>query len=435
MSTAPENPFSYENGILAADGVTLDAIANAVGTPVYCYSTAALVAGYRAFADGFAAQAPLAGRVTICYAMKANGNLAVLRTLAAQGAGVDVVSEGEMRRALAAGVPPGRIVFSGVGKTRSEMAAALEAGILQINVESDIELVALDEVARSHGVQAPVALRVNPDVEAGTLDKISTGRKHDKFGIDWDLAPQVFHHAVSLPGIDPVGIAVHIGSQLTSLAPYRDAFERVVSLARALQRDGVPIRRLDFGGGLGIRYRDEAPPSVSDYAAIIAELTAGLDCDILVEPGRRVVGPAGVLLTRVVRVKETPHRRFLIVDAAMNDLVRPAMYEAWHDMRPVRMPVAGAEMLPHDVVGPICESTDIFAAQRDLPPLREGDLLAFDAAGAYGAAMASEYNGRPLVPEVLLKGGEWALVRRRPTYQEMLALDSMPVWLSGPSDL
>lgn len=425
-------PFDYRDGLLAADGVPLARIADAVGTPVYCYSTAALTASYRSFVDAFAAQPALAGRASICYALKANSNLAVVRTLADLGAGADVVSEGEMRRALAAGVPAGKIVFSGVGKSRAEMAAALEAGILQLNVESDAELVALDEVARAHGVRAPVALRVNPDVEAGTLDKISTGRKQDKFGIDWDLAPRIFRHAVDLPGIDLCGIAVHIGSQLTSLAPYRAAFTRVADLARGLRAEGVPVRRLDFGGGLGITYHNETPPDVAAYAALIAELAGGLDCDILIEPGRRIAGPAGVLLTRVLRVKETPHRRFVIVDAAMNDLVRPAMYDAWHPVLPVRAAAPDAALRPADLVGPVCESTDIFAAQRALPPLAEGDLLAIGAAGAYGAVMASEYNSRPLVPEVLLREERWAIVRRRPTLDETLVLERMPDWLEGP---
>ena len=424
------NHFDYAAGVLAADGVPLDRVAEAVGTPVYCYSTAALVAGYRAFADAFAEIPTLAGRVQICYALKANGNLAVAGTLAAHGAGADVVSEGELRRALAAGIPPGKIVFSGVGKTRAEMAHALDVGIAQINVESDAELLDLDAVARDKGVRAPTALRVNPDIEAGTLDKISTGRKHDKFGIDWDIAPGVFRHAMSLPGIEPLGIAVHIGSQLTSLAPYRAAFSRVAELARGLRAEGVPIRRLDFGGGLGIAYRNESPPDIKAYARLIADVLGGLDCEVIVEPGRRIVGPAGVLLTRVVRVKETPHRRFLIVDAAMNDLVRPAMYDAWHSLQPVRAPASAVPLRPFDVVGPICESTDIFAAQRSLPSVTEGDLLAFGAAGAYGAAMASEYNGRPLVPEVLLDQGRWAVVRRRPTYEEMLALERVPDWVA-----
>lgn len=428
------NVFTYRNGVLTGDDVPLTAVADAIGTPVYCYSVRALVDGYRAFADAFAAQPKLAGRATVCYAMKANGNLAVLRTLAELGAGADVVSEGEMRRALAAGIPARRIVFSGVGKTRAEMAAALEAGILQINVESDVELATLDEVARAHGMRAPVAVRVNPDVEAGTHDKISTGRKHDKFGVDWDLAPRLFRHAAALPGIDLVGIAVHIGSQLTSLAPYRVAFHRVAEMARGLRAEGIRLRRIDFGGGLGIAYRNEVPPDVGAYAALIAEVVDDLDCEVLVEPGRRIAGPAGVLLARVVRVKETPHKRFVIVDAAMNDLIRPAMYDAWHPLYPVREPAPDPVLHPADVVGPVCESTDILAAQRALPPLVEGDLIAVGAAGAYGAAMASEYNARPLVPEVLLRDGRWAVVRRRPTYDEMLALEQFPDWLSGKLD-
>jgi len=417
--------FTYRNGRLEADGVPLDAVADAVGTPVYCYASSAIEGAYREFERAFGGL-----DATICYAVKANGNLAVLRTLARLGAGMDVVSEGELRRALAAGVPPERIVFSGVGKTRSEMRFALEAGIMQINVESVEELVILDQEARKLGVRAPVSLRVNPDVDAGTHHRITTGRKTDKFGIDYDQAPAAYRQAAALSGIDPVGVAVHIGSQLVRLEPYRAAFRRVADLVRGLRADGIAIRRLDLGGGLGIVYRDETPPSIAEYAAVVREATAGLDCTLVVEPGRRIVGPAGVLLARVVTVKETPGRRFVIVDAGMNDLVRPMMYEAYHPIWPVCEPVAAATA-PADVVGPICETTDIFAAQRALPPLTEGDVVAFGAAGAYGAAMASEYNGRPLVPEVLLHDGHWAVVRIRPSYDTMLSFDRLPEWLEA----
>ncbi|MFN4090844.1 MAG: diaminopimelate decarboxylase [Alphaproteobacteria bacterium] len=419
--------ITYRDGVLGIDGVPLPEIAEAVGTPVYCYSAATLEAGYRAYVDAFAA----AGlrHAAVCYAVKANGNLAVLRTLAALGAGMDVVSEGELRRALAAGVPADRIIFSGVGKTADEMAFALGRGIMQINVESVEELATLDAVARATGRRAPVALRVNPDVAADTHNKISTGRKHDKFGIDWNEAPGIYRRAMDMAGIEVTGIAVHIGSQITRLEPYVAAFARVVELARRLRGEGVPIRRLDFGGGLGITYRAEEPPAVADYVGIVADAVGDLDCAVVVEPGRRIAGPAGLLLARVVRVKRTPHRTFLVLDAAMNDLIRPAMYEAWHPILPVREPLSGTVHEPVDVVGPICESTDIFAAQRPLPPLAEGDLVAFGAAGAYGAAMSSEYNSRLLVPEVLARDGHWSIVRRRPTFDDMLSQDSVPPWL------
>ncbi len=416
--------FAYRDGVLSADGVPLDWVASSVGSPVYCYSGGAITTAYRAFEAAFDSRPETRGRTTICYAVKANGNLSVVSTLAALGAGCDIVSEGELRRALAAGVPPGRIVFSGVGKTRDEMAYALQAGIMQINVESAEELEALSRVATACGRTARVAIRVNPDVDAETHSKISTGQRHDKFGVAWDEAPGLFRRARKLPGIDLVGIAVHIGSQLIRLEPYRQAFRRIVELVHGLRADGVPIRRIDFGGGLGISYRGETPPDIDAYAGIIAEAVRGLDCDVVIEPGRRLVGPAGVLLTRVVRVKKTPERSFIIVDAAMNDLVRPAMYDAYHEFLPVRRPAPDAPAAEVDIVGPICESTDIFARDRLLPPVKEGDLLAIANAGAYGAVMSSEYNGRPLVPEVLLQDGTWKIVRRRPTWDEMLALEA-----------
>lgn len=421
----------YSDGQLSMDGVALAEIAASVGTPVYCYSSATLVEGYRAYADAFRAAG--LDRATVCYAVKANGNLAVIRTLAAVGAGVDVVSEGELRRALAAAVPAERIIFSGVGKTAAEMAFALKCRIMQLNVESAEELVTLDQVARELGVRAPIALRVNPDVAADTHHKISTGRKHDKFGIDWNDAPRIYRQAAGMSGIEIVGIAVHIGSQITSLDPYRAAFARVVELAQALRREGIAIRRLDFGGGLGITYREETPPSVADYVSVIAEAVRGLECEVAVEPGRRIAGPAGVLLASVVRVKRTSDRTFVVLDAAMNDLVRPAMYDAWHPILPLKAPAADAPTEPVDVVGPICETSDQFATQRPLPRLEEGDLVAFGAAGAYGAAMSSEYNSRLLVPEVLVKDGRWSVVRRRPSFDDMLAQDQMPAWLEAPA--
>lgn len=417
-------PFDYIDGGLAAGQVPLADIAAEVGTPAYVYSADAVEAAYREFE---AALAP----ARICYAMKANGNLAVLRLLAGLGAGADVVSEGEFRRALAAGIAPERIVFSGVGKTEAEMEAALASGILQINAESAPEVRSLSRIADRLGRTASVALRINPDVDAGTLDQISTGRKTDKFGVAWTEAPALFREAAGLPGLSMEGIAVHIGSQLGDLGPYRRAFRRVADLVRTLRAEGARIRRLDLGGGFGIRYRDETPLPLAGYAALVREEIAGLGCELVVEPGRRLVGPAGVLLARVVAVKETPARRFVIVDAGMNDLVRPMIYGAWHDILPLDAPPAGADYLPADVVGPVCETTDKFAEQRLLPPLAAGDLVAFCEAGAYGAVMASTYNGRPLVPEVLVWGGRFDVVRARPTFEESLALESVPDWLAA----
>ncbi len=417
-------PFDYIGGSLAAGPVRLADVAAEVGTPVYVYSADAVEAAYREFE---AALAP----ARICYAMKANGNLAVLRLLAGLGAGADVVSEGELRRALAAGIPPEKIVFSGVGKTDAEMEAALRSGILQINCESASEVRSLSRIASGFGLTASVALRINPDVDAGTLDQISTGRKTDKFGVAWTEAPALFREAAGLPGLSMEGIAVHIGSQLGELEPYRRAFSRVAELTRILGADGARIRRLDLGGGFGIRYCDETPLPLAGYARVVEEEVGGLGCELVVEPGRRLVGPAGVLLARVVAVKETPARRFVIVDAGMNDLVRPMMYGAWHDILPLAAPPEGAEYRPADVVGPVCETTDKFADERLLPPLEAGDLVAFCEAGAYGAVMASTYNGRPLVPEVLVRGARFDVVRVRPTFEENLALERLPDWLRG----
>ena len=418
-------PFDYIGGSLAAGPVRLADVAAEVGTPVYVYSADAIEAAYREFE---AALAP----ARICYAMKANGNLAVLRLLAGLGAGADVVSEGELRRALAAGIAPEKIVFSGVGKTDAEMEAALRSGILQINCEGASEVRSLSRIAARLSLTASVALRINPDVDAGTLDQISTGRKTDKFGVAWTEAPALFHEAAGLPGLSMEGIAVHIGSQLGDLDPYRRAFGRVAELARMLEADGIAIRRLDLGGGFGIRYRDETPLPLAGYARVVEEEVGDLGCELVVEPGRRLVGPAGVLLARVVAVKETPARRFVIVDAGMNDLVRPMMYGAWHDILPLAAPPEGAEYRPADVVGPVCETTDKFADERLLPPLEAGDLVAFCEAGAYGAVMASTYNGRPLVPEVLVRGGRFDVVRARPTFEEDLALERLPDWLCAP---
>jgi diaminopimelate decarboxylase len=417
------NHFDYRDGELHAEDVPIARIADAVGTPFYCYSTATLTRHFTVLADALADLKPL-----ICFAVKANGNLAVIKTLADLGAGADVVSEGELRRALAAGVPPERIIYSGVGKTRAELASAVEHRVHQINVESLPELEALSDVAAARGAVMDIAIRVNPNVDAKTHHKISTGRKEDKFGIAIDDAPAAYARAAALPGVNPVSIAVHIGSQLTSLEPFRAAFTRLAELTRALRAEGHAIRRLDLGGGLGVPYKDEAPPPPADYAAMVRETVGGLGCEIAIEPGRMLVGNAGILVSRVIYVKEGHDRRFVIVDAAMNDLIRPALYESYHALLPVRAPVPGAAMEPADIVGPVCETGDTFALGRPVPPLVTGDLLAFATAGAYGAVMSSTYNARPLVPEVLVKGDAYAVVRKRQSYEALLALDSLADW-------
>ncbi|HYE48336.1 MAG TPA: diaminopimelate decarboxylase [Azospirillaceae bacterium] len=420
----PQGPFAYRGGTMVAEGVPLAAIAEAVGTPAYVYSAGRIRQNYRAYADALAGLP-----VDICYAMKANANQAVLRLLAEEGAGADVVSGGELHRALRAGIPASRIVFSGVGKTVQELRDALAAGIHQINVESLPELESISQVASAMGVEAPVALRVNPDVDAETHGKISTGRKEDKFGIDFGHAREAYAKAASLPGVRPLGIAVHIGSQLLKLAPYRAAYARLAELITEIRADGLAVERLDLGGGLGVPYKGEAAPDRQTYAGIVRETVAHLGCAMTIEPGRSLVADAGVLLARVVFVKEGLHRRFLIVDAAMNDLIRPSLYEAWHTILPVEEPPADTPLSPMDVVGPVCETGDTFARQRELPPVPAGGLVAFMTAGAYGSVMASTYNSRPLVPEVLVDGDRWAVVRRRPGLEEMLALESVPAWM------
>jgi diaminopimelate decarboxylase len=421
--------FLYRNGILHAEDVPLTEIAAHVGTPAYVYSTATLVRHYTVFSEALSGLPHL-----ICYAMKANSNLAVLRLMASLGAGMDVVSGGEYRRARAVGVPGERIVFSGIGKTREEMALAIQDGIRQFNVESEPELHLLDEVARGLGRRAPIAIRVNPDVDAKTHAKIATGKSENKFGIPISRARDVYALAARLEGIEICGIDVHIGSQLTELAPYEAAFTRVAELTCVLRADGHAIRRLDLGGGLGIPYRraNVAPPLPFDYGEVVRRTVGHLDCEIEIEPGRLIAGNAGLLLSRVIYLKRGEGRDFLILDAAMNDLVRPAMYDAWHDIVPVEEPVAGAPLYPYDVVGPVCESGDTFARERDLPAAEPGDLLAFRSAGAYGAVMASEYNSRLLVPEVMVSGDQFAVVRARPSYEDMLARDSIPPWLGDP---
>ena len=417
--------IAYRSGELHIEDVPLSRIAAAVGTPVYCYSSAAIAGAYRRFASAFAG-----GNVDIHYAVKANSNQAVIRLLAKLGAGADVVSEGELRRALAAGVPPGHIVFSGIGKTREELGFALAQGISQINVESVPELELLSAVARERGMTAPVALRVNPDVDARTHAKISTGKKENKFGIDLAQAGEAYRRAASLPGLKPLGLAVHIGSQLTDLEPFEAAFRRLVDLALELRRAGLGVERLDFGGGIGVRYRAEAPPSVEEYAALARRLTGNLGFRLSFEPGRALVANAGLLLSRVIYVKPGVTRRFVIQDAAMNDLIRPALYDAWHEIVTVREPDPKAPREPADVVGPVCESSDIFALGRALPPVAPGDLLSILSAGAYGAVMSSGYNTRLLVPEVLVEGGEFAVVRPRPSYEDVLGQDRIPPWLA-----
>ncbi len=369
--------FAYRGGTLHAEEVSLAEVAEAVGTPFYCYSTAVVERRYRAFAAAFEGLG-----ATVCYSLKANSNLAIVRTLAALGAGADVVSGGELRRARAAGVPPERIVFSGVGKTRDELAFALDTGIHQVNVESLSEVEALSEIATARRVRAPVALRVNPDVDARTHAKITTGTRDTKFGIAYARAGEVYVRAASLPSIDLVGLAVHIGSQLTDLGPFEAAFARMADLVRSFRSEGRAVERLDLGGGLGIRYRDETPPSPEEYAAMVKRATAGLDCRLLLEPGRAIVGDAGVLVTRVLYVKDAGNRTFVIVDAAMNDLPRPALYGAYHAIEPVAVPAPAAAVAPVDIVGPVCESADAFATGRALPPVAEGDLLVIRTAGA-----------------------------------------------------
>lgn len=422
--------FHYRDGALHAEDAPIETIAAAVGTPFYCYSTATLERHYRLFEDALAGQDHL-----IAYALKANSNLAVVATLARLGAGADVVSEGELRRALAAGVPAEKIVFSGVGKTEAEMRLALETGVGQLNVESREELERLAQVAAGMGRTARIALRVNPDVDAKTHAKITTGKSENKFGVPIAQAREAYARAAELPGLEVVGVNVHIGSQLTELAPFEAAFRRARELTETLRADGHTISRLDLGGGLGIPYvrSNAAPPLPFDYGALIKRTVGDLGCELVIEPGRLIAGNAGVLVASVIFRKQGADRVFLIVDAAMNDLIRPAMYDAWHDIEPVREPEVQARLQEMDVVGPICESGDVFAKTRPLPPMAAGDLLVFRSAGAYGAVMASEYNSRPLAPEVLVNKDRFEIVRRRPTYDEMLRRDTMPDWLASES--
>lgn len=419
--------FLYRDGVLYAEDVPVSEIAAAVGTPFYVYSTATLERHYKVFQDALAGMDHL-----ICYAMKANSNLAVVKLMGDLGAGMDVVSVGEYRRAQAAGVPGERIVFSGVGKTADEMEYALIHGIRQFNVESEPELIVLSGVATRLGKIAPVTVRVNPDVDAKTHAKIATGKSENKFGIPIAKAREVYAMAAGLPGIKVIGIDVHIGSQLTDLAPYEAAFQKVSELTEQLRADGHEITRLDLGGGLGIPYTrsNEAPPLPVEYGEVVRRTVGHLGCEIEIEPGRLIAGNAGLMVTKVIYMKEGEGRNFIILDGAMNDLIRPAMYDAWHDIVPVIEAAPGVEYAPYDLVGPICESGDTFTKQRPMPPVEAGDLIAFRSAGAYGAVMSSEYNSRPMIPEVLVRGDQFAVVRPRPSYEEMLGRDMLPEWMT-----
>lgn len=417
--------FEYRDGVLHAENVPLDRIADEVGTPFYCYSTATIERHMGVFTDGLQ---PL--DATVCYSVKANSNLSVLKILAANGAGADVVSGGELTRALRAGMPPGKIVFSGVGKTEDEISQAIQADILQINVESEPELEAVNRVAGNLGKTARAAVRLNPDIDAGSHDKISTGRREDKFGVDWSRANEVFTAGAALPHVELVGLAMHIGSQLADLQPYRDAFTRLRDVTAALQADGFEIRTLDLGGGLGAPYDDTPMPSPAEYGAMVREVIGDLDCRFLFEPGRVIAGNAGVLVSRVVYVKEGATRRFLILDAAMNDLIRPALYDASHTIVPVAES-ADKEREPADIVGPVCETGDTFGERIPMPDMKSGDLVAFRTAGAYGAVMASTYNSRALVPEILVSGDQFAVVRERIEVDDYLARESIAPWLNG----
>ena len=419
--------FDYRNGVLHAEGVNLIALAEAVGTPFYCYASATLERHYKVFAGAFADVDAL-----VCYAMKANSNQAVIATLAKLGAGADVVSGGELLRARAAGIPPHKIMFSGVGKTAPELAQAVDEGILCVNVESEAELDLLAAIAVAKGRSIDISLRVNPDIDPKTHAKISTGKAENKFGIPISRARDVYARAAKLEGVRIAGVDMHIGSQIVELDPFGDAFALLADFVRALRADGHTISHIDLGGGLGIPYREDndPPPDPDAYARIVKNATRGLDCKLIFEPGRLIVGNAGILVTRVLYVKHGEAKTFVIVDAGMNDLLRPTLYDAHHDIRPVREAAVGAPRITADVVGPVCESGDFLALDRSLPEPRPGELLAVMSAGAYGAVQASTYNTRPLVPEVLIKGERFAVIRQRPSYEDMIGLDRLPDWLS-----
>jgi diaminopimelate decarboxylase len=421
------NHFRYSDNVLCAESVPLDRLAEAVGTPFYCYSTATLERHYQVFSGA------LPPGSLVAFSVKANGNLAVLKTLARLGAGADVVSGGELAKALAAGIPACKIVFSGVGKTAEEMASGLANSIYQFNVESEPELVILDEVARSLGKRAPVTLRINPDVDAKTHAKITTGTSETKFGIPFRHAREAYAHAATLKNIEIVGIDVHIGSQITELHPFETAFRRIGELALRLRADGHSITRLDLGGGLGVPYEknNTPPPDPVAYGAMVSRVTKDFGCMLSFEPGRLIAANAGVLVSRVIYVKRGDAKTFLIIDAGMNDLIRPAMYEAYHEIVPVWEPQIGAALQNYDVVGPVCETSDLFASGRALPELKSGDLVAILSAGAYGAVMASDYNCRPRIAEVLVRDEQWGIVRPRETYADLIAKDRIPDWLAS----
>lgn len=421
------NHFEYRDGVLHAEAVDLRVLAKEVGTPFYCYSTATLTRHYQVFRDSFADADAL-----VCFAMKANSNQAVLKTFANLGAGMDVVSEGELRRARAAGVPGSRITFSGVGKTDREIALAIDENILCFNVESEPELQAISRIATAKSARARVSIRVNPDVDAKTHHKISTGKSENKFGIPISRAREVYRHAATLSGIEVTGVDMHIGSQITDLDPFNDAFALLAEFVRELRADGHRIDHIDLGGGLGIPYDEDHDPAIyhpDRYAEIVKRHTHNLGCKLVFEPGRLLVGNAGILVTRVIYVKRAEAKAFVIVDAAMNDLVRPTLYDAYHGIRPVIQPAANAATEVVDVVGPVCESGDFLAQARRLPQLEAEDLVAVMSAGAYGAVQAGTYNSRPLIPEVLVNGSQWAIVRPRPSYEELIGLDRIPPWL------
>jgi diaminopimelate decarboxylase len=413
--------FAYAQGNLQAEDISVATIAESVGTPFYCYSTATLTRHFRVFKEAFQDVPTL-----ICYALKANSNQAIIKTLAKEGAGADVVSEGEIRRALAAGIPANKIVFSGMGKTIQEITYALEVGILQFNIESESELEALSHIAQRKNKTAEIAIRVTPDVDGRTHAKITTGTKISKFGIDISEAPALYQKAASLPNIAVKSVSCHIGSQITELEPFQKAFSRVIELVKELRANGHKIERLDLGG---VPYHgDSTPATPAEYAAVVKNLTHNLGCSLIFEPGRLLVGNAGILVSRVISLKKTPAREFLVVDAGMNDLVRPTLYDAFHEIVPVKIPKAETRRT-FDVVGPVCETGDVFARDRVLPVFETGDLIAFRSAGAYGAAMSNTYNSRQLVPEVLVNGEQFTIIRPRQTYEQLIALDQLPNWL------
>lgn len=420
--------FNYRDGILHAEDVALPELAQAVGTPFYCYSAATLERHYRVFSEAFGDIPSL-----VCYAMKANSNQAVLTQFARLGSGADVVSEGELRRALAAGFDPKKILFSGVGKTAREMDAALEAEILCFNVESEPELDRLSARATALGKTARISLRINPDVDARTHAKISTGKAENKFGVPWKDAPRLYARAAELPGIEVTGIDMHIGSQITELEPFDAAFERLAGLIGDLRSDGHRIDHVDLGGGLGIPYHDDnqPPPDPLAYAQMVKKHVADLDAQVIFEPGRLIAGNAGILVTQVIYVKEGDDKVFVIVDAAMNDLVRPTLYDAWHEVHPISSRASNTPRIRADIVGPVCETGDYLALDREIPLPREGDYLAFGSAGAYGAVQAGTYNSRLLVPELMVSGEKWHAIRPRQSFEELIALDSVPDWLQG----